>query len=255
MATTGKYSRNGNMMVLLMILILLCNMRHIFVRITPNRFLLIRRLGNQSNLVNRKRIHFQVARDQILQNQLSPIKFLFKIVIPYKEIDIIQINRRYPCKSFTEKPFATTTIEPTTATTITMDTTTSATTTFKAGCSTDRWRSLNPNFEATEQDDQSILVNCKSGYKLNILDGRERTKGICEGSEYVFKYNNVRCTKCPEFVQQGANGVGLLNTIKWSNGISVIFRIEIQKNDPNFLIGMKFLNFSRVYLYFISVGD
>ena len=91
-----------------------------------------------------------------------------------------------------DKPFVTTTVEPMTATTITMDTTTSATTISKAGCSVDRWRNLNPNFDATEQDDQSILVKCKSGYKLNILDGRERTKGICVGGEFVFKYANLR---------------------------------------------------------------
>ena len=152
-----------------------------------------------------------------------------------------------------DKPFVTTTVEPTTATTITIDTTTSATTTFNAGCSVGRWRSLNPNFDATEQDDQSILVKCKSGYKLNILDGRERTKGICGGDEYVFKYENLRCTKCPEFVQQGVNGVGLLNTIKWSNGISVIFRIEIEKNDPNFLIGMIFSIFRELSFIFIAL--
>ena len=169
--------------------------------------------------------------------------------IPIEEIDIIQINRRYPCKSFVEKPFATSTVEPTTATTITMDTTTSATTTSKAGCSSVLWQNFNQNFVVSEQDDQSILISCKPGYKLNISDGRERTKGICDRGEYIFKYSNLKCTKCPEFVQQGVNGVGILNTIKWSDGIAVIFRIEIAKFNPNFLIG-KFFEYLEVGINF-----
>ena len=118
-----------------------------------------------------------------------------------------------------------------------MVTTTSATTTSKTGCSIDQWQILNPNFDVTEQDDQSILMSCKPGYKLNIIDGRERTKGICNQGDYKFKYSNLVCSKCPEYEQQGVNGVGMLNTIKWSNGIAIIFRIEISKNDPDFLIG------------------
>ena len=118
-----------------------------------------------------------------------------------------------------------------------MDTTTSGTTTPKTGCDIHQWQILNPNFDVTVQDDQIILIACKPGYKLNIIDGRERTKGICKKGDYRFKYSNLKCTKCPEYEQQGINGVGLLNNIKWSNGIAIIFRIEISKSDPDFLIG------------------
>ena len=42
-----------------------------------------------------------------------------------------------------------------------------------------------------------------------------------------------------EFEQQALKGLffGLLGTIKKSNGISIIFQIEISKRDPDFPIG------------------
>ena len=43
-----------------------------------------------------------------------------------------------------------------------------------------------------------------------------------------------------EVLLKGVDGVGILKTIKWSSGISIILRIELENTNPDFLIGLIF---------------